>query len=66
MNVVVNGQPAAVPDGITVATLLELNSLADRACAVEVNRQLVPRREHENHVIQDGDRVELVTLVGGG
>ena len=66
MNVVVNGQPAAVPDGITVATLLELNSLADRACAVEVNRQLVPRREHENHVIQDGDRVQLVTLVGGG
>ena len=66
MNVVINGQPSAVPDGITIATLLELNNLADRACAVEVNRQLVPRREHADRVIEDGDRIELVTLVGGG
>ena len=35
-------------------------------CAVEVNRTLVPRSRHESHQLQDGDRVEVVTLVGGG
>lgn len=66
MNVVINGQPSAVPDGITVATLLELNDLAERACAVEINRTLVPKRDHDSRVIEDGDAIELVTLVGGG
>ena len=34
--------------------------------AVEVNLELVPRRRHAEHVLRDGDRVEVVTLVGGG
>jgi thiamine biosynthesis protein ThiS len=36
------------------------------AVAVEVNRQVVPRREHEQAELADGDTVEVVTLVGGG
>jgi sulfur carrier protein len=35
-------------------------------CAVEVNRSLVPHRRHAEHALRDGDRVEVVTLVGGG
>ena len=32
----------------------------------EVNLELVPKAQHEQHVLADGDRVEIVTLVGGG
>ena len=35
-------------------------------CAVEVNQQLVPKAKHSQHQLHGGDRVELVTLVGGG
>ena len=34
--------------------------------AVEVNQQIVPRGEHEAHQLQDGDQLEVVSLVGGG
>jgi thiamine biosynthesis protein ThiS len=35
-------------------------------CAVEVNRMLVPKRRHEQHMLLEGDQVEIVTFVGGG
>jgi sulfur carrier protein len=34
--------------------------------AVEVNLEVVPRAEHRDTILNDGDRVEVVTLVGGG
>jgi sulfur carrier protein len=35
-------------------------------CAVEVNARLVRRAERAATTLSDGDRVEVVTLVGGG
>ena len=34
--------------------------------AVEVNKRLVRRNEYEETELREGDRVEIVTLVGGG
>jgi sulfur carrier protein len=60
-----NGQPYEVPAPLTVAQLLEqLDKI--RSVAVEVNEEVVPRARHAETVLRDGDRVELVTLVGGG
>jgi sulfur carrier protein len=66
MTIVVNGETRQVADRATIATLLEELSLAKAACAVEVNKRLVPRPEHPSRPLQDGDRIEIVTLVGGG
>ena len=66
MKLLVNGHERESPDGATVRQLLIDANLAGKPCAVEVNNALVPRSNHEVHVLQDGDRVELVTLVGGG
>ena len=55
--------PAAAP---TIADLIDRLGLADQAVAVEVNRQLVPKRHHTDTTLSDGDQVEVVTLVGGG
>ncbi len=41
-------------------------NLSDQLCAVEVNKELVPHKERNTFVLQEGDRVEIVTLVGGG
>lgn len=66
MEIIVNGQNQTVPEGQTVAGLIEAQGLGGQPCAVEVNKKLVPKGQHAEHVLAEGDRVELVTLVGGG
>ena len=66
MRIVVNGEQKDIPEGLTVAALIREMGLARAACAAEVNRTLIPKREHEQRALKEGDTVELVTLVGGG
>jgi len=62
----VNAQPKELPDGITVEGLIELLGLASSICAAEVAKKIVPKRERSETVLQDGQSIEIVTLVGGG
>ena len=66
MQLKVNGESRELPQGATVRTLVEELGLGKRPVAVEVNKQLVPHRQHERKSLNDGDQVEIVTLVGGG
>ncbi|MBN2477047.1 MAG: sulfur carrier protein ThiS [Pirellulales bacterium] len=66
MEISVNGQPRDVPKRTTVSSLIQELGLAGKYVAVEVNRELVPRQRHAEHELADGDRLEIVTLVGGG
>ena len=62
----VNGDAQTLPAGITVAELLEHLGMADKPCAVEVNMEVIPRRDHAAYQLDEGDELEVVTLVGGG
>ena len=66
IEVVINGEPRTVVQGTTVAGLIVELGLGDRRVAVERNREVVPRAEHASTVLAEGDRLELVTFVGGG
>ena len=66
MRIFFNGEPHDVDEHTTIATLLERFQLQPRYVAVEVNLQLIPRDRHDQHVLQADDRLEVVTLVGGG
>jgi sulfur carrier protein len=66
VTIIYNGEPRETADDITIAALLEQLGLAPRHVAVEVNLDVVPRQRHAEHVLHEGDRVEVVTLVGGG
>jgi len=66
MRVLVNGVERELAPGTTVAGLLAELGLARAAVAVERNRVLVPRAEQAVTALAEGDRIELVTLVGGG
>ncbi|MEX0718221.1 MAG: sulfur carrier protein ThiS [Planctomycetaceae bacterium] len=61
-----NGEPRTVSSGTTVAALLAELGKTSRAVAVERNETVVPRARHAECVLEPGDRVEIVTLVGGG
>lgn len=66
VNILVNGQPRQTPDQITIRRLLDELKLPARGIAVEVNEQIIPRDRHAEFVLRDGDRLEIVSLVGGG
>jgi len=51
---------------ILLTELLSQMNLSDQLCAVEVNKKLIPFRERDTYKLQEGDDVEIVTLVGGG
>ncbi len=63
--ILLNGQQHTTP-AITIADLLNSLKLDPKRLAVEVNHDLVPRTQHLTCHLQDGDEVEVVTLVGGG
>ena len=65
MQISVNGQPRSLADS-TLADLLGELGLESRHVAVEVNLELVPAPQHAEHHLAEGDRLEVVTLVGGG
>ena len=66
MEITVNGESKILAQDATVSQLLERLSMQPQYVAVERNLDLVPRVEHASCVLQPGDRVEIVTLVGGG
>ncbi|MBD9483575.1 sulfur carrier protein ThiS [Pseudomonas sp. PDM14] len=66
MHIQLNGEPCELPDGTTVADLLERLQLTGRRVAVERNLDIVPRSQHGATVLHDGDQLEVVHAIGGG
>jgi sulfur carrier protein len=66
VKIFINGVPRELAEGTTVAALLDELEVTRRQVAVEVNCQLVPRARHAEHRLCEEDRLEVVTLVGGG
>ena len=66
MQITINGQNRTVAENLTLAELLGELLLSGKPVAVEVNLELVPRQQHTQHRLREGDRLEIVTLVGGG
>jgi sulfur carrier protein len=66
MEITVNGSRRDVPSGLTVRALVEHLGLTEGPVAVEINRAIVARARHADHVVVPGDVVEIVHFVGGG
>jgi sulfur carrier protein len=64
--ILVNGEQRPVPAGLTVADLLrDLDIRPDRV-AVELNLQILDRHELDRQSLKDGDRLEVISFIGGG
>lgn len=66
MRIQLNGEPRELPDGQTVADLIEVMQLTGRRVAVELNLDIVPRSQHAETLLRDGDQLEIVHAIGGG
>ena len=66
MRVIVNGDEVEVPADATLVELLETLALGSTKVAVELNQTIVPRSQHAQRRLQQGDSVEIVYAIGGG
>ncbi|NJO42796.1 MAG: thiamine biosynthesis protein ThiS [Cyanobacteria bacterium CRU_2_1] len=62
----VNGDRRQCPSHIRLPALLEQLGMNPRLVAVEYNGEILHRQFWDNTEIQEGDRLEIVTIVGGG
>lgn len=66
IEIIVNGEPHSLPDGLTVEALLERLGHGGKRVAVERNGDIVPRSLHADQKIRAQDRIEIVHAIGGG
>lgn len=62
----VNGEARQCPPQTSLPDLLSQLGMNPRLVAVEYNGEILHRQFWEHTQIQEGDRLEIVTIVGGG
>lgn len=66
MQVTINGESREFTETQTINELLTTLELSDQRIAVELNREIVRKKDWENIAIKDADKIEIVHFVGGG
>ncbi len=66
MQITLNGKHRSIDDGATVADMLQDLQIEPIRVAVEINEDIVSRKTFTETRLREGDRVEIVTFVGGG
>ena len=61
-----NGAAREFPSGTTVSQMLEALGMQPELVAVEINRELVRKRDFGSRPVAAGDQIEIVEFVGGG
>ena len=66
MTITINGERHEIPDGLTVAAMLEHLGMKGNRVAIERNLDILPRANWRETQVQSGDSFEIVHFVGGG
>lgn len=66
VTIIANGQTRAVTHGSSIADLLRTLTISQGRVVAQMNGVIVPREAFANTLLHEGDKLELVTLVGGG
>ena len=62
----VNGDPRDVRADATVGDLLRELAIKTERVAVELNLEILDRKEFDQRSLNQGDRVEILSFIGGG
>lgn len=64
--ITVNGKKVTPTGPLSVADYLEQNNYQIKRIAVEMNGDILPKYSYSDTMLKDGDRLEVVSFVGGG
>jgi len=66
INVTINGKTESIAAGISLQSLLKLFGIQSERVAIEYNREIIDRNQFDALQMKEGDRLEIITFVGGG
>jgi sulfur carrier protein len=66
MKVFINGETREISNEVSLSELLKNLSLPSERIAIELNKEVVRRKDWENIQVKDADKIEIVHFVGGG
>ena len=66
ISVSINGEARHFDNPISITALLEQMQLTGKRIALECNGEIVPRGQFNQHLLANGDKLEIVVAVGGG
>lgn len=66
INVLLNGKERKIKENMTVSDLLREFNINEEVVAVEINMEIIDRKEFRNVFIKENDKIELVHFMGGG
>ena len=64
--ITINGNQTTFSTDLTVAEYLEQNNYQTNRIVVELNEEILPKYSYAETMLKDGDRLEVVSFVGGG
>ncbi len=66
MAITVNGDAHPWREGLTITVLMEEKKFSFPLKTVFVNGKRIPKGEHDDHQLADGDKVEIIHMMSGG
>ncbi|MCS5592300.1 MAG: sulfur carrier protein ThiS [Gammaproteobacteria bacterium] len=66
MNLLVNGENVILHDNANIKDLIEHLGCQNQRIALEVNETIIPKSTHEEYLLSDKDKIEIIKAVGGG
>ncbi len=66
MKVFINGEKRHIPNEVNLSELLKNLSLPSERIAIELNKEVVRKKDWENVRVADADKIEIIHFVGGG
>ncbi len=61
-----NNKDKDIEDSSSISALIELLELNPHSIVTEVNLNIIQKDKREDYILNDGDRVEIITFLGGG
>lgn len=66
MQITINGENREVEQNLTISELLGKLEMPNQRIAVEINKEIVRKKDWESTILSDADKIEIVYFVGGG
>ena len=66
MNIFINGKVSEVKKNINIQDILRMNNISDENIVVEINRTIISKMYWDVTKIEENDKIEIITAVGGG
>ena len=66
MNIFINGKVSEVKKNINLQDILRMNNISDENIVVEINRTIISKMYWDDTKIEENDKIEIITAVGGG